>query len=76
MNISATLTLVVYTLYTLERNNPLMVFTVPIVVFGLFRYYHITHNLSRGEPSDDLLSDPLILLSGLTYALVVVAVML
>lgn len=76
MNISATLTLVVYTIYTLEGAREGMVFTVPIVVFGLFRYYHITHNLKRGEPSDDLLSDPLILFSGLLYALVVVSVML
>ncbi len=76
MNISATLTLVVYTIYTLEGAREGMVFTVPIVVFGLFRYYHITHNLKRGEPSDDLLSDPLILFSGFLYALVVVSVML
>ncbi len=76
MNISATLTLVVYTLYTLEVSRRGMVFTVPIVVFGLFRYYHITHNLNRGEPSDDLLSDPLILLSALSYALVLAVVVL
>ncbi len=75
MNISATLTLVVYTLYTIEASHRGMVFTVPIVVFGLFRYYHITHNLKRGEPSDDLLSDPIILLSALAYALVLVAVL-
>ena len=74
MNISATLTLVVYTLYTLEVPRKGMVFTVPIVVFGLFRYYHITHNLKRGEPSDDLLSDPIILLSALAYAIVLAAV--
>jgi len=61
MTISATLALVVYTIYVVEHTNKIMVFTVPVVVFGLFRYYHITHNLRRGEPSDDLLSDPGIL---------------
>ncbi len=71
MNISATLTLVVYTIYALSRDDFLFAFTVPIVVFGLFRYYHITHNKGKGEPSDDLLSDPFILLSGALYSGVV-----
>ncbi|NPB03547.1 MAG: decaprenyl-phosphate phosphoribosyltransferase [Thermotogae bacterium] len=71
MNISATLTLVVYTLYTIEKRDMVMVLTVPVVVFGIFRYYHITHNLRKGEPSDDLLSDPYILLSGLIYVLII-----
>jgi len=76
MNISATLTLVVYTLYTLEGSHPMLVLTVPVVVFGLFRYYHITHNLQKGEPSDDLLSDPFILASAALYGLLVLSTFL
>ncbi len=67
MLISATLALVVYTLYTIQHAHPGMVYTVPIAVFGIFRYYHLTHNLNRGEPSDDLLADPWILAAGAVY---------
>ncbi|MEO0164310.1 MAG: UbiA prenyltransferase family protein [candidate division WOR-3 bacterium] len=71
MVISATLTLMVYTLYVAQSPNKLLRYTIPIVVFGIFRYYHITHNLERGEPSEDLLQDRYIMLSGLLYAFVV-----
>lgn len=66
MLISATLALVVYTLYTVE-SRPTMVYTVPVAVFGIFRYYHLTHNLNRGEPTDELLTDPWILGAGVVY---------
>ena len=71
MLISATLALVVYTLYTIQHAHPGMVYTVPVAVFGIFRYYHLTHNLNRGEPSDDLLADPWILAAGAVYGGVV-----
>ncbi len=67
MLISAALSLVVYTFYTIQHAHPGMVYTVPIAVFGIFRYYHLTHNLNRGEPSDDLLADPWILAAGAVY---------
>lgn len=71
MVISATLTLTVYTLYIAQSPNKLLRYTIPIVVFGIFRYYHITHNLEKGEPSEDLLQDRYILFSGLLYIFVV-----
>lgn len=72
MLISATLALVVYTLYAIQHARPGMVYTVPVAVFGIFRYYHLTHNLNRGEPSDDLFTDPWILGAGLVYGGIVV----
>jgi len=67
MVISATLTLVVYTIYVAQKGDIYLRFTIPVVVFGIFRYYHITHNLEKGEPSDDLLQDKMILLSAGAY---------
>ncbi len=67
MVISATLTLVVYTIYVAQKGDIYLRFTIPVVVFGIFRYYHITHNLEKGEPSDDLLQDGIILLSAGAY---------
>ncbi len=67
MLMSATLALVVYTQYTIQHARSGMVYTVPIAVFGIFRYYHLTHNLDRGEPTDELLTDPWILAAGGIY---------
>lgn len=78
MLICATLTLATYILYvvdpgTIQRFGSAMVLTVPVATFGIFRYYHITHNLEGGEPSDDLVSDPFILGTGLLYFAIFVA---
>ncbi|MCX7764927.1 MAG: UbiA prenyltransferase family protein [Bacteroidia bacterium] len=67
MNISATLTLVVYTIYLMQGQFTWLRGTLPVVVMGIFRYYHLTHNLRAGEPSRDLLVDPLLLLLGGVY---------
>lgn len=63
MLISASLSLVIYILYTLSFHNPYLVYSTIIATFGIFRYYHITHNLKQGEPSEELLNDKQILFS-------------
>ncbi|GAB6077840.1 UbiA prenyltransferase family protein [Hydrogenobaculum acidophilum] len=63
MVISATLGLGIYTMYTLSIPSKVFFYSVIIATFGIFRYYHITHNLKSGEPSEELLNDKLILLS-------------
>ena len=67
MLLSATMTLMVYCLYVLERRSLPLTLTIPVVTLGLFRYFHITHNLQGGEPTDDLVSDPGILIAALLY---------
>lgn len=61
MLISSTITLVVYSLYTIGSTRGMLIFTVPIVTLGLFRYYNLTHNMNKGEPSDDIISDKIII---------------
>ncbi len=63
MVISATLSLGIYAMYTLSVPSKIFFYSVIIATFGIFRYYHITHNLKSGEPSEELLNDKLILLS-------------
>lgn len=71
MVISATMTLVVYTQYLLEGSFRWLLWTLPLVVLGIFRYYHLTHNLAAGEPSRDLFSDLFLLGVGALYGLLV-----
>lgn len=69
MVISATLALGLYTIYTLSIQSKIFFYSVIIATFGIFRYYHITHNLKSGEPSEELLNDKLILLSSVILVL-------
>ena len=69
MVISATLGLGIYTMYTLSIPSKIFFYSVIIATFGIFRYYHITHNLKSGEPSEELLNDKLILLSAIALVL-------
>ncbi|MEN3040059.1 MAG: UbiA prenyltransferase family protein [Bacteroidia bacterium] len=69
MSISATLTLVVYVLYLMQGDFTWLMATLPVVVMGIFRYYHLTHNLQGGEPSRELLTDPVILVMGVIFSL-------
>ena len=59
---SATGALVFYSLFIMSA-KPTMVITVPLVLFGLFRYWYVVEELEGGEsPTDALLSDgPLLL---------------
>lgn len=67
MSIAATLTLVVYILYLMHARFSWLMGTLPVAVMAIFRYYHLTHNQQKGEPSRDLFSDPLLLILGGLY---------
>ena len=55
--ISATGALLFYSLFVMNA-RPEMVFTIPFVLFGLFRYWYISEMLGEGEsPTDALLAD-------------------
>jgi decaprenyl-phosphate phosphoribosyltransferase len=55
--ISATGALVFYSLYVME-SKPELVITIPLVLYGLFRYWYIVEKLNGGEsPTDALFSD-------------------
>lgn len=54
---SATGALVFYSLFVMS-SKPQMVITIPLVLFGLFRYWYVVEELDGGEsPTDALLAD-------------------
>ena len=54
---SATGALLFYSLFVME-NRPQLIVTIPLVLYGLFRYWFVVESLDGGEsPTDALLSD-------------------
>ncbi|MGE4687639.1 decaprenyl-phosphate phosphoribosyltransferase [Yersinia enterocolitica] len=54
---SATGALVFYSMYVMSA-SPRLVITIPLVLFGLFRYWYVVEELDGGEsPTDALLAD-------------------
>ncbi|MBB2486783.1 decaprenyl-phosphate phosphoribosyltransferase [Mitsuaria sp. WAJ17] len=59
--------LVFYSLFVMS-SRPELVVTVPVVLFGLFRYWYVVESLEGGEsPTDVLLSDLPLLLTVLVW---------
>ncbi len=63
--ISAAGTMVAYALYTVDEQTiathgtDRLIYTVPLVLYGLFRYLHLLYRRSGGaDPSAELLGDP------------------
>lgn len=70
IGICATSVIISYSLYTMSADTikthqtDNLIYTVPFVIYGLFRYIYILHHRSSGgDPSKDLVKDPHILLS-------------
>jgi 4-hydroxybenzoate polyprenyltransferase len=60
---SATGALVFYSLFVMSA-RPELVVTIPLVLFGLFRYWYVVEELEGGEsPTDALLADGYLLLA-------------
>ena len=59
LTISATAALLSYTLYTIEADNlpdnNAMLFTLPLVALGLFRYLYLLNNSSEAEAPEQLM---------------------
>jgi 4-hydroxybenzoate polyprenyltransferase len=58
--------LVTYAMYTIT--HPMLVYTVPLCCFGLFRYILAVRTGKGGDPTDSLLRDPVMSLVGLAWA--------
>lgn len=74
LSISATGTVICYGLYTLDshtielHHTDKLIYTMPFVLFGLFRYLLLLHGRNKGEnPSEDVFTDPQILICGAAY---------
>lgn len=77
--IVATVSLVSYILYTLDAHTVQrfgafgLAYTVPVVVYGLFRYFFLVHKRADGgNPTDTLLGDMPLLISVVVWGVVVV----
>jgi len=66
---SSAAALVTYALYTLERQNALL-YTVPLVAFGLLRYIYIVKQ-GNGDPTDALVKDNQIMLTGIVWVMMI-----
>lgn len=68
--ISAVGALIFYSLFVMSSGNDRMALTIPLVIFGLFRYWYVVEALDGGEsPTDVAVTDkPLIATVGLWVA--------
>lgn len=76
LSVSASCTILSYGLYTISprtlesHSNGLMIYSLPIVIYGLFRYLYLVLSGQKGEnPSRELLSDPHLLATTVLYLL-------
>jgi len=75
------LTIITYSLYTLNQNTidkfhtENLIYTIPFVVFGMFRYLHVIYKQQLGgKPEEILFTDRYIQLSILLWILSVIAI--
>ena len=60
---SGTATIMFYSMFVMS-SKPQLVFTIPLVLFGLFRYWYVVEELDGGEsPTDALMADWQLLLT-------------
>lgn len=75
LSIVATGTVLAYGLYTLDpqtialHHTDKLIYTLPFVLFGLFRYLFLLHGQKKGEnPSADVFTDPQIIICGCAFS--------
>ncbi|NOZ84839.1 MAG: decaprenyl-phosphate phosphoribosyltransferase [Deltaproteobacteria bacterium] len=80
VGVVAPATVIAYALYTLDPDTVKrfggqgLFYTVPMVLYGLFRYMYLVHAKRKGgEPDKTLLTDTALLLDVLLYAILVIA---
>ena len=69
MFISGAAVLVTYTLYVITMHR--LIYTVPLCCFGLFRYVLVVQQGRSGDPTESLLKDPVMFLTGLAWVIMV-----
>ena len=67
-DISCVSALTSYCMYTMSVDKPLLVYSIPFVLFGFFRYWFIIENKNMGEsPTDAILLDTPLLITVLSW---------
>ncbi len=81
LGITSSICLVSYMLYTVSPQTVLLhrtenlIFTVPLVAYGIFRYLFKVQEGRHDEPDEILLKDPVFALTGLAWILMVAAIL-
>lgn len=68
MYMTGSAVLVTYTMYILSRYSQLLMYTVPLCFFGLFRYILRVQSGKGGDPTESLLQDVPLLIIGVAWA--------
>ena len=75
---AAILCYILYTVWpaTIEKfGSNHLIYTVPFVIYGIFRYFYLIHQRQAGgDPTDSLLMDPPLIFDVLLWAVVAVVV--
>ena len=76
-NITIPAILVSYIFYTFNTfHSDYFIFTIPLVIYGIFRYLYLVHEKDKGEnPTDTLLSDIPLALTVLAWGLMSIALL-
>lgn len=78
ITIVVTCTLVAYSLYTVEgpTGNQRLIFTIPLVLYGMFRYLYLVYvRMEGGSPEEVLLRDRPMLGTVMVSAIMIIAVL-
>lgn len=77
LGITGAATIMTYSLYTMSESTiavhgtSQLIYTVPFVTYGIFRYILLLHRHGQGtDPSSDLFKDPQMLITGIGWAVV------
>ncbi|QRN85902.1 decaprenyl-phosphate phosphoribosyltransferase [Clostridia bacterium] len=75
ISIVTTGTIVVYALYTMNSGKPkMMVLTMPLVIYGIFRYLYLVHQKKQGgSPEELLVTDKPLLITILLWGVATIA---
>lgn len=74
MNIITAVLIMFYSMYAASE-EPAMMFSIPFVLYGIFRYYYLIHMKNAGgKPEEVLLNDKHILVTVLLFSVCVVAI--
>jgi 4-hydroxybenzoate polyprenyltransferase len=78
----ASLAVIAYSLYTFSashvdalgtlQNSSLLMLTIPLVVYGIFRYWYLALNTEVGEAPEKMLFDVPLIINGILWILMVV----
>lgn len=72
MLVTGSSVLIAYTQYVISRNSRLLLYTVPLCLFGLMRYYfRINNKNSSGDPTESLTRDVPLFITGTLWTIMV-----